>query len=122
LAQSNILLATTKTIPNHKIVEYRGLVFGITVRSRGAFGDYCAQWQSCCGGEIEAYTSVLIDSRNEALNRMVADAQARGANAIVGIRVDKDQLNPSNRNSKYSWVNANNATIAIGTAVIVQKE
>ncbi len=122
MAQSNILLSTTKKIPGYVIKEFRGLVFGITVRSRGAFGDYCAQWQSCFGGEITAYTEVLIDSRNEALNRMIADAQARGANAIIGIRIDKDELGPSNPNSKYSWVNANNATIAIGTAVIVQKE
>ena len=122
MVESNILLATTKKIPGYKIVEYRGIVFGITVRSRGAFGDYCAQWQSCFGGEIEAYTSVLIESRNEALNRMIADAQSRGANAIVGVKIDKDELGPSNKNSKYAWMQGNNATVAVGTAVIVVPE
>ncbi len=120
--ESNFLLATTKKIPGYRIIEYRGLVFGITVRSRGFLGDYCAGWQSCLGGEITAYTSVLLDSRNEALNRMKADAKARGANAIVGIKIDNDELGPSNPNSKYSQYAANNATVALGTAVIVVKE
>ena len=122
MTESNILLATTKKIPGYRIVETRGLVFGITVRSRGMFGDYCAGWQSCCGGEITAYTQVLLDARNEALSRMEQDARARGANAIIGVRIDNDELGPSNPNSKYSQYAANNATVAVGTAVIVVKE
>ncbi|MHA1111052.1 MAG: YbjQ family protein [Promethearchaeota archaeon] len=109
MSNFSILLSTTDEIPGYRITEYRGLVFGITVRSRGMGGDCTAGCQSCAGGEVSAYTSVVLDSRNEALNRMVADAQARGANAIVGIRIDNDQLGQG----------ANTGVVAMGTAVIV---
>ena len=109
MAQNQMLLSTTDEIPGYRISEYRGLVFGITVRSRGMGGDCTAGCQSCAGGEVSAYTSVVLDSRNEALNRMVADAQTRGANAIVGIRIDNDQLGQG----------ANTGVVAMGTAVIV---
>jgi uncharacterized protein YbjQ (UPF0145 family) len=106
-----ILLSTTDEVPGFRIIEFKGLVFGVTVRSRGFGGDCAAGCQSCVGGEISAYTSVVLDTRNEALNRMVADAQARGANAVVGIRIDNDQLGQG----------ANTGVIAMGTAVIVQR-
>ncbi len=110
MAEFSVLLSTTDEIPGYRITEYRGLVFGVTVRSRGFGGDCTAGCQSCAGGEISAYTSVVLDSRNEALNRMIADAQSRGANAIVGIRIDNDQLGQG----------ANTGVIAMGTAVVVQ--
>ena len=122
MTESQIFLSTTKKIPGYRIVEHRGLVFGITVRSRGAFGDHCAQCESCIGGEVSAYTSVVIDSRNEALDRMIKDARARGANAIIGIRIDKDELGPTNPNQRSTRYAANNATIVMGTAVIIKKE
>jgi uncharacterized protein YbjQ (UPF0145 family) len=121
LAQQNMILATTKKVPGYKILEYRGLVMGVTVRSRGYFAAWCASFQTCAGGEISQYTTQLLETRNESLNRMVADAQARGANAIVGIKFDNDELGSKKASSKSDMTIANNATVAVGTAVIVQK-
>lgn len=106
-----MLLSTTNTVPGYQIMSYRGLVFGVTVRSRGFGGDCSAGCQSCFGGEVTAYTEVILDSRNEALTRMIDEAKSRGANAIVGIKFDNDQLGEG----------ANTGTIAMGTAVIVQQ-
>ena len=116
-----MILATTKKVPGHIIVEYKGLVMGVTVRSRGYFGAWCASFQTCVGGEISEYTSQLLETRNEALNRMMVDAQARGANAIIGIKFDNDELGSKKASSNSNMTIANNATVAVGTAVIVQK-
>lgn len=111
MAEHDMLLSTTNTIPGYKITNYRGLVFGVTVRSRGFGGDCSASCQSCFGGEVTAYTEVILDSRNEALTRMIEEARSRGANGIVGIKFDNDQLGEG----------ANTGVIAMGTAVVVQK-
>ncbi len=105
-----IFLSTTPSIPGYRTVETRGIVFGVTVRSRGMGGECSAGCQSVCGGEVSAYTQIVIDGRNEALNRMVADAKARGANAVVGLRFDSDQMGNQS---------ANSAVVANGTAVVV---
>jgi uncharacterized protein YbjQ (UPF0145 family) len=116
-----MILATTKKIAGYRITEYKGLVMGVTVRSRGYFAAWCASFQTCVGGEISQYTTQLLETRNEALDRMVADAQARGANAIIGIKFDSDELGSKKASSKSDMTIANNATVAVGTAVIVQK-
>ena len=87
---------------------------GVTVRSRGDFGAWCASFQTCAGGEVSQYTTQLLETRNEALNRMVADAQARGANAIVGIKFDNDELGSKKSSSNSNMTIANNATVAVG--------
>ncbi len=119
--QQNMILATTKKIPGYLILEHRGLVMGVTVRSRGYFSAWCASFQTCAGGEISEYTTQLLETRNEALNRMVQDATTRGANAIIGIKFDNDELGSKKASSQSNMTIANNATIAVGTAVIVQK-
>ncbi len=112
MSGGHILLSTTRKIPGHKITQYRGIAFGVTVRSRGAVGDACAGCQSTCGGEVSKYTEAVLDSRNEAIQRLVDHAASLGANAVVGLQFDSDEIGQG----------ANNAVIAVGTAVVVQKK
>jgi uncharacterized protein YbjQ (UPF0145 family) len=108
----NILVSTTDFIPGYQIVEYRGVAFGVTVRSRGVGGDCKAGCESVCGGEVTAYTEMAIDSRDQAIQRMVENATRMGANAVIGIMFDSDQIGSG----------ANNATIVYGTAVVVTQQ
>lgn len=105
-----VWISTTNEIPGHKVVRYVGIAFGATVRSRGIGGDFCAGCQSTCGGEVTAYTVMAIDARNQALQRMIQNAASMGANAVIGVKIDSDQIGQG----------ANNATIAYGTAVIIE--
>lgn len=104
-----ILVSTTNGIPGYRITAYRGMAFGITVRSRGIGGDCFAACQSTCGGEVKAYTKMTYEIRNQALHRMVEEAARLGANAIIGIRFDSDEIG-----------RGNTATICYGTAVVVE--
>ena len=74
MSQNPILLSTTATIAGYKIVASRGIVLGVTVRSKGWAGDCSAGFESCCGGEVSTYTNVVIEGRNQALNRMIEEA------------------------------------------------
>ncbi len=108
--QENIMISTTNFIPGYSIDSYIGIVFGATVRSRGMGGDCIANCQSTCGGEVAAYTEMAIEARNQAMYRMLDDATRRGANAVIGLKFDSDQIGQG----------ANNATIVYGTAVVIQ--
>lgn len=102
-------VTTTHSIPGMKVTRYLGVAFGATVRSRGVGGDCLAGCQSTCGGEVTAYTEMAIESRNQAIQRMLEDAKRMGANAVLGLKFDSDQIGQG----------GNNATIAFGTAVVV---
>jgi len=106
----DVIVSTTSIIPGYRIVAYRGIVYGCTVRSRGIGGEWMAGCQTTCGGEVTAYTTTTIETREEAVSRMKQHARSIGANAIVGVRIDSDQLGQG----------ANYATIAYGTAVIIE--
>lgn len=112
---NQIYISTTDSIPGAKIVQHLGVVYGATVRARGIGGDFVAGCQSTCGGEVSAYTEIAIDARNEAVNRMMMDAQARGANAIVGIKFDSDNMGGGRGATA-------NGTVVYGTAVRVEFE
>ena len=104
-----LLVSTTNEIPGYNIDQYLGLAFGATVRSRGMGGDCLAGCQSTCGGEVSAFTDMALEARNQAIARMVNDANRMGANAIIGLKFDSDQIGQG----------GNTATIAYGTAVRV---
>jgi uncharacterized protein YbjQ (UPF0145 family) len=87
-----VLIVTTNAVPGSRITAVHGDVFGLTVRSRGAFSNLAAGWQSTFGGEIPQYTKLLTDSRNQARGRMWREARARGANAIVAMRFDCNEI------------------------------
>ncbi len=78
--------ATTETIAGHEIIEVLGVVRGSTVRARNVGRDIFAGLKNLVGGEIEEYTQLAADSREEAYFRMVKDAERLGADAVVGVR------------------------------------
>lgn len=105
-----MLIATTENLANHRIAEVKGACFGLVVRARGLGGDIMASLKGLVGGEVKQYTSMLEDAQKEALDRMVKNAQAMGANAIVMMRFDSGEV-------------ANNMSeiVAFGTAVVVEE-
>ncbi len=105
-----VFISTTNEIPGYRIVEYRGVVFGITVRTRGVGGQCLASCESCAGGEVTAYTQMVYEARNDAYARMAAEAAARGANAVVGVKFDS---------SSGGTQQAYTEVVAYGTAVVV---
>ena len=78
-----MLCVTMNDIPGWEIQRVCGEVFGITVRSRNAFSQMGAGFKSLVGGELQGMTRNVLASRNEAMNRMFAEAQARGGNALI---------------------------------------
>ncbi len=81
-----ITLSNTETIPGKQIVEFYGVVTGNTVRAKHIGKDILAGLKNIVGGELKAYTELLQDSRLEATERMVKQAESMGANAVVNVR------------------------------------
>ena len=81
-----MILTNIETIPGKTIVEHYGLVSGNTVRAKNVGRDIAASFKNLVGGELKGYTELLEDARTEATSRMVAQATALGANAIVNVR------------------------------------
>jgi uncharacterized protein YbjQ (UPF0145 family) len=87
-----MLCVTSNDIPGWEIQRVCGEVFGVTVRSRNAFSQMGAGFKSIVGGELGGMTKQVIESRNEAMGRLFAEAQARGGNAITAMRFDTTEL------------------------------
>ena len=81
-----MFLSTTHTIDNKQIVKHLGLVKGNTIRARHIGRDIMAGLRNVVGGEISDYTKMMAESREQAIDRMIEDAQDMGANAIIGIQ------------------------------------
>jgi len=105
-----MLIATTNEIAGHEIDEVFGEVFGLTVRSRNAFSQAGAGLKSMLGGELKGMTKALVDSRQQVIDRMVEEAEAKGANAVVGMRFDTSEMG-------NTWTEI----CAYGTAVRVRR-
>ncbi len=106
-----MMLTTCETVPGHRIVRVIGLVRGNTIRARHVGKDIMAAFRTLVGGEIVEYTKMMGESREQSLDRMRAEAVARGGNAIVGLRITT------------STVMAGAAEIlAYGTAVVIEPE
>jgi uncharacterized protein YbjQ (UPF0145 family) len=105
-----MLIATTNEISGYEIDEVYGEVFGLTVRSRNMFSQFGAGLKSMVGGELKGMTKALHDSRQQVIDRMCDEAEAKGANAIVAMRFDASDLG-----------NAWTEICAYGTAVRVHK-
>jgi uncharacterized protein YbjQ (UPF0145 family) len=86
------LVSTTFEIPGHKIVSNFGLVRGITVRSRSVIGNFVAGLQILVGGNITVYTELCERARGDALDICLRHAAALGANAVVGLRYDANEI------------------------------
>jgi uncharacterized protein YbjQ (UPF0145 family) len=87
-----MLCVTMNDIPGWEIQRVCGEVFGVTVRSRNAFSQMGAGFKSLVGGELQGMTRNVLASRNEAMTRLFAEAQARGGNALVAMRFDTTEL------------------------------
>ncbi|AHB14281.1 MULTISPECIES: YbjQ family protein [Dehalococcoides] len=104
-----MILTNTEDVAGHKIIKNLGLVKGNTIRAKHLGKDIMASLRSIVGGEIEEYTQMLDEARNEALKRMEAEAKEKGANAIICIRFSTSAV----------MQNASEV-MAYGTAVIVE--
>lgn len=83
---SGIMITNIENMPGWTIVEHFGVVSGSTVRSKNLFRDVAAGFKNLVGGELKGYTELLQEARTEAINRMKAQAEDLGANAIVNVR------------------------------------
>ncbi len=81
-----MILSNVETVPGKTIVEFYGVVSGNTVRAKHLGKDILAGFKNLVGGELKAYTELLQESRQEAQDRMVEQAKAMGANAVVNVR------------------------------------
>src|SRR5438034_2168409 len=87
-----MLITTANDLPGYEVTETLGEVFGLTVRSRNIGSQFGAGLKSIFGGELKGMTKALADSRQQVIDRMVAEAEARGGNAIVGMRFDTSEM------------------------------
>src|SRR5947209_12169202 len=87
-----MLIVTSEGIAQYRIVETKGQVFGVVVRSRGLSGNIMAGIRSLGGGEIKEYTTLLEDARRHAIDRMVENAAAMGGNAILRMQFDSSEI------------------------------
>ena len=105
-----MIVTTMNDIPGYDVDEVYGEVMGLTVRSRNVGSQLGASLKSIIGGELKGMTKALIDSRHQVIERMVAEAEAKGADAILAMRFDTSELGPG-------WTEI----CAYGTAVRTQK-
>lgn len=106
-----MLIVTTNDVPGQRIVRTLGLVRGITVRSRNVISDAIGGLQSMLGGRVGAYVKLAEASRSEAYDELVAHAQAMGANAVIAMRYEANEI-----------MEGVTEVLAYGTAVVVEPE
>ena len=104
-----MIVATTETIAGKKVVKTLGLVRGNTIRARHIGKDIKAVIRNIVGGEIVEYTKLIAESREQAIDRMIANAEALGANAIIMTRLMTSEI-----------MSGAAEIVAYGTAVIVE--
>jgi uncharacterized protein YbjQ (UPF0145 family) len=107
----SMIVVTTENIVGYKVKEVKGQAFGLIVRSRGLGGNIVASLRSIVGGEINEYTEMLEDARKQAVDRLVKNASAMGANAVVMMRFDSSEIGQNM-----------SEVLAFGTAVVIEKE
>jgi uncharacterized protein YbjQ (UPF0145 family) len=103
------LVTTAFEIPGLRIVRSLGVVRGITVRSRSVIGNFGAGIQAIFGGNISIYTELCEQARKEAFDLLLAHAEERGANALIGVRYDANEISAGITE-----------VLAYGTAVVVE--
>lgn len=87
-----MIITTTETVPQREIVQILGVARGSTVRARSIGKDIFAGLKNIVGGEIEEYTVLQAESREQALQRMIKDAERLGADAVVNIRITSSMV------------------------------
>jgi uncharacterized protein YbjQ (UPF0145 family) len=107
--RGEMLITTTDEVTGHHIVRVLGLVRGNTVRTRHVGRDFLAGLKTLVGGEIASYTQMLAQAREQALDRLRAEAMGHGANAVVGLRITTSTV-----------MGGAAEILAYGTAVVIQ--
>ena len=105
-----MLVVTTNDLPGYRVVRHIGMVRGLTVRSRSIVGNIGAAIQIFFGGNITLYTKLAEQARQEAFEELVAQAESKGANAILAMRYDANEI-----------AAAVTEVLAYGTAVVVEE-
>jgi uncharacterized protein YbjQ (UPF0145 family) len=108
-SDNGIIVVTTNDIAGYEVVEVLGEVFGLIVRARNVFSNFGASLRTVFGGEVGGYTTMLIDSRNQAIERLRSAARERGGNAVLAMRFDCNEI-----------ADLMSEVAAYGTAVIVR--
>ena len=106
-----MIVVTTNELPGYRIARYLGVVRGISVRSRSVVGNIGAAIQILFGGNISVYTELAETARQEAFELLIKEAEARGANAVLAMRYDANEM-----------ASAVTEVLAYGTAVIIEPE
>lgn len=106
-----MIVVTNDRIPGRRVVESRGLVRGNTIRARHVGRDVLAGLRNVVGGEIKDYTKLLGEAREQAIDRMIEEAEALGADAIVEVRFETSMV-----------MNAAAELLCYGTAVVTEPE
>lgn len=106
-----MILVTAETVAGKRIVQSLGLVRGNTVRARHLGKDIMAGLRSIVGGEVHEYAKLIAESREQALDRMVAEAERLGANAVIAVRFTTSVM-----------MGGAAELLAVGTAVIVEDD
>jgi uncharacterized protein YbjQ (UPF0145 family) len=105
-----MIVSTTNDIAGYRIVRHLGLVRGITVRSRSVVGNFFGGLQTIFGGKLSVYVNLAEATRQEAFDHMYEHAAQGGANAIVGMRYDANEI-----------MDGVTEVLAYGTAVVVER-
>ena len=108
--KSQIYITTSSCLDGYKVVKQLGLVRGITVRSRSILGNMAGGFMTIFGGKSAIYTELCENAREEALQLMIQHANDLGANAIISMRYDANEV-----------MNGLTEVLAYGTAVVVEK-
>jgi uncharacterized protein YbjQ (UPF0145 family) len=105
------LITTSTSLDGYKVIKHLGVVRGITVRSRSALGNIAGGLQSLFGGRLSIYVELCERTREEAYQLLIQHAAALGANAIINMRYDANEV-----------MQGITEVLAYGTAVVVEKE
>ena len=104
-----MIVVTTNEIANKNIVSVKGLVQGSTVQSKHVGRDIGASFKTLIGGEVKGYSELMVEARDIALKRMIGQAEAFGANAVIGMRYQTSEI-----------MSSASEVIAYGTAVVIE--
>ena len=106
-----MIVTPSCNVAGQRVVKTLGLAKGSTIRARHLGKDILAVFKNLVGGEIEEYTKMMAEAREQALDRMIADAQAQGANAVVDVRFSTSYI-----------MSAASEIMAYGTAVVIEND
>jgi uncharacterized protein YbjQ (UPF0145 family) len=106
-----MLVVTTENVAGYRVTDVKGQCFGVVVRSRGLGGNIMAGLRSIVGGEIDEYTQLLEEARRHAVDRLVGNANAMGANAVLMMRFDSAEIGQTM-----------SEIVAYGTAAVIERE